>query len=270
MRKGLGHGSTLLLLAGLSLSACGEPTPEYRRANPGGAKAATGTIELPAEKNPDIDMDQPEDFILSRAMEDSLLPLDQGNYWSYVVETNATNLKTKQNMAGTLELTYLVQKAIHEKEGVDRYIIDILQNGKKQDEQEWIRQPEGIFMLSSKKERLKFSPRQPILMFPVKIEGTFEWTGEGVGPRGTPARMKYRYAYGDLQDADVEGGSMRSLFVNSLGTFYDYESKTDGTLGTNGWFRPGVGMVRYKQLSIFKGVESSLVLRLSDYRVKKI
>ena len=196
----------------------------------------------------------------------TLFPFVEGNTWTFGLEISAQIAnRPKQNLTGVLE--YKVSKVFKDSPTATRAIIEVLQDGKKQDEQEWGNDEKGIFQVSMKSTRQAYSPKQPVIRFPVKDQDTFRWEGTGLTPDGKQGSMKYVYKNDGMQNVDTEMGQMNALFMQSAGTF----KGNDGSIGqlvVNAWFTPGVGLVRYRQVIQLKGANTSITLRLKSYTVK--
>jgi hypothetical protein len=198
----------------------------------------------------------------------SLFPFSEGNSWNYDLEI-VTEGKDRQKETRTGEIQYKVSKVTKGSDDSIRATLSVKEGGKVLDEQEWSIESNGIFQYSSKSVKTPFTPKQPVIRFPVKDQDEFKWEGTGMTPIGKPGKMKYAFKNDGIQkNVDTEMGSMPGLFMQSAGTF----QASDGIAGeliTNSWFSPGVGLIRYRQVIGLKGVNSAITLRLKSYNVKK-
>jgi hypothetical protein len=197
----------------------------------------------------------------------SLFPITVGNSWVYTMEASAQSLKNpKKSMTGVLG--YRVVKVLKVAPFAVRATIEVFLGGKKTDEQDWVMDDKGLFLVSTGAVKKAYSPRQPILKFPLKDQDNFKWEGTGSTPIGKPGKMTYAFKYDGMQNADTDMGQMNAAFMQSVGAF-----KTDGgeigKMGVNSWYSPGVGLVRYKQEIELKGAATSITLRLKSYNVVK-
>ena len=196
----------------------------------------------------------------------SLFPMHEGNSWQYSIEVE-TQLVNRPKSVATAEMEYRISKVI--KDGAStRAIVSVFQDGRKKDEQEWESDDKGIFMLSSKPSRIPFTPKQPIVLFPLTNSKEIKWEGNGNTPFGIQGHMNLVYKNDGVQDVDTDMGSMNAAYIQSSGPFTTKDGKK-GFVGVNSWFSPGVGLVRYRQVLATNGGQSGLTIRLKSYTVKK-
>lgn len=236
---------SLLIILGLTLVGCGKSDPKLANAKP-----TTPVVTVTSEN------------------QRTLFPFAVGNSWNFAIEiqTQAAN-RPKESVSG--EVQYKVTKTIPVANDGVKATIAVMQDGKKIDEQDWICDSKGIFQISMKSSNSVFTPRQPVIRFPVKDQDEFRWEGTGVTPIGKPGSMKYAFKNDGVQpNVDTDMGTMGALFMQTGGSFKTNEGVI-GNLVVNSWFSPGVGLIRYRQVISAKGVNSSLTLRLKSYNVKK-
>jgi hypothetical protein len=228
----------------LSLAGCGKSDPKTS------AKPKVPDLKITAEN------------------QRSLFPFAVGNTWSYAIEIVSEG-KDRPKETRTGEIQYKVVRVSNDSSDSVRATLAVMQDGKQQDEQEWSCESKGIFQLSSKSSKTPYSPKQPVIRFPVKDQDEFKWEGTGITPIGKQGKMVYAFKNDGIQkNVDTEMESMPALFMQSAGTF----KASDGTAGqlvSNSWFSPGVGLIRYRQVIGLKGVNSAITLRLKSYNVKK-
>ena len=197
----------------------------------------------------------------------SLFPLVEGNSWTYVMEVSAESVNQPKQSLKT-ELQYKVTKLTKDSADSARATLAVMQDGKQQDEQEWGYDKNGIYQISAKASKIEFSPKQPVIRFPVKDQDTFKWNGTGQTPVGKLGTMRFAYKEDGMQTVDTEMGQMSAFFVQSGGTFI-VNKGIQGQVVMNSWYTPGIGLVRFRQVIYVKGANSSITLRLKSYNVKK-
>ena len=223
---------------------------------------SSGTNSSPIGKTPEIKRAK-----ITTENQRSLLPLAEGNTWTYSLEATADIAgQPKKSASGTVE--YRISKVFKDSPTSVRAIMDVYQGDKKTDEQEWGVDDKGISQISVKPTRQAFSTRQIIIRFPVKDQDSYRWEGTGITAVGRPGSMRLAFKNDGTQDVDTEMGQMNAVFIQNVGSF----KANDGTLGNEGvnsWYSPGVGLVRYRQEIRLKNVATVITLRLKSYNVKK-
>lgn len=205
---------------------------------------------------------------ISEQNQRSLFPFAEGNSWIYLLEI-VRQSPNQPRQSTNEEIEYKVTKVVKESDDMVRATISVIQNGKVMDVQGWSCDKNGIFQNSMKPQPVAYSPKQPVILFPAKTIGEFNWEGSGLTPIGKPGTMKYKYKNdGIQQNVDTEQGSMSALFMQTEGSFKTSDG-IDGKLIVNSWFTPGVGLIRFRQVVQVKTVTSSITLRLKSYNVKK-
>ncbi|MEI7986461.1 MAG: hypothetical protein WCI55_12615 [Armatimonadota bacterium] len=234
----------LAIIAIFSLAGCGKPDPKTS------AKPALPDIKITAEN------------------QRTLFPFAVGNTWTYAIEIVSEG-KDRPKETRTGEIQYKVTKVSNDSGDSVRATLAVMQDGKQQDEQDWSCDSKGIFQLSSKSSKTPYSPKQPVIRFPVKDQDEFKWEGTGITPIGKQGKMEYAFKNDGIQkNVDTEMESMPALFMQSAGKFMSSDG-TAGQLVSNSWFSPGVGLIRYRQVIGLKGMNSAITLRLKSYNVKK-
>ena len=239
---------TLMIVAGLSIIGCGKGSSPGADPKQSLARAPEGAPVTPQNER-------------------TLFPFAEGNVWTYAIEIK-TQIAGKPEQNATGEIQYKITSVVKNSPDSVRATLAIMQNGKQTDVQEWGCDSKGIFQLSMKSSKTPYSPKQPVIRFPVKDQDAFRWEGTGLTPIGKPGSMRYAFKNDGTLPADTEMGQMNAVFMESGGSF----KTSDGIIGqiiVNSWFTPGVGLVRYKQEIGLKGGKSSITLRLKSYNVKK-
>ena len=221
-----------------------------------------GTVPKPTSKTTET-----KNTKITAANQRSLFPFAEGNKWTFGMEVELELAgRSKQVIKG--ELMYKMTKVIKDSPTASRAIIEVWRDEKKQDEQEWGVDDKGIYQISMKGNRQAYSPKQPVIRFPVKDQDTFQWEGSGMTPISKPGTMKYVFKADGMQMVDTDMGTLNGLFMQSGGTFKASDG-TPGGLAVNAWFGPGIGLLRYRQLIRLKGGNTTITLRLKSYTVKK-
>lgn len=203
--------------------------------------------------------------VADKVTPDQLYPLKVGNSWKYALEITR-EIEGKPAESGTVEIGYEVKSVSNPSTGVTRGVILMTEEGKPKDEQVWEVDSAGVHQISVGKTPLTFSPRQTIIKFPLKFDEVYDYKGTGITPLGESGSMDYKFSTHEMQPVDTDSGRMSGLFIESSGTFKS--PKTEGVVGNNSWFVPGVGLARFKQVVQIKGGRSSLTLRLKSYTIK--
>lgn len=196
----------------------------------------------------------------------SLFPFTEGNRWTYEVEiTRQLAGQPRQVTSGEME--YRVTKVTNDG-SFTKATISVYQDGAKKDEQDWGVDDKGIYQIAIRKDHVAYTPKQPVLRFPIKDQDEFKWDGTGLTPVGKQGHMTYAYKQDGTQNADTAMGSMNCVYMQSGGGFKHSDGSV-GQIGVNAWFAPGVGLARYRQVVAVKQGESAITLRLKSYTVKK-
>jgi hypothetical protein len=144
--------------------------------------------------------------------------------------------------------------------------MEMLQGGAVIDRQVWRSTDKGIYQVSAGMKGTRFSPVQPLITFPLKENGTFNYSGNGLTPFGSPGTLQSKGRTVGMQEIDIEGGRVQALAVESSIQFT--AGKTKGLAQTTTWFQPGVGVVRYRMDIDMGAAQGSTVLRLKSTNVK--
>ena len=235
---------SLIIVFGIALVGCGNSGPK------------------PVAKTPDV-----AEVKVTPQNQLTLFPLVEGNSWTYVMEVSAESVnQPKQTLKA--EIVYKVTKVTKNSADSAKVTLSVMQDGKMQDEQEWGYDSKGIFQISAKASKIAFSPKQPVIRFPVKDQDTYKWDGSGQTPVGKLGTMKYGFKNDGMQTVDTEMGQMNALFIQSGGSF-KVTNGIEGKVIMNAWYTPGIGLARFRQVIYVKGANSTITLRLKSYNVKK-
>lgn len=225
-----------LFLAIPILAGCRNPAPGYVPVAPPKAEPLRGTVATPTE----------------------IMPLDVGNQWTYALQTESTRGGKKlSGSEGTV--TYRVTQ----RDG-DRALLLLEQDGKLLEQQDWESSGRGLFMASGTRGRVAYSPPQPIAELPLDAGRSFVWRGHGPLPSGGVGEGSLKGVVRSPENVDTAMGSLQA---------YPVAIHTDFAKGSSdnvSWFRPGVGLVRVRQVTVDKatGRRDLLLLSLNTYNVK--
>jgi len=191
--------------------------------------------------------------------EASLFPLAVGNEWTFVVEAAGADLRTRRTMSGEVKLR--VVDVQQEGDG-KRATIEMLTNDKVNERQVWVVNSKGIFQIGKgAKEIQMYSTPQPVVIFPVEVGKTFSWKGlEGKVQRDYVSKVIGPQEV-DTEEKRLSGIAIESKGNNKAGTTTE---KTEGTI----WLAPGIGIVRYIEMTVGKDAIVRNVLKLKSHTLK--
>lgn len=205
--------------------------------------------------------------------EKTLLPVKEGNTWTYEVEVSRQVPGMQAPETQKVELVYKIAKVVKESATADRFVFEISKDGEKTDEQEWISDETGVYQMAMTKDRISFEPKQPILKFPVKQDETFSWKGTGLTAISVKGEAELEITPQAVQMVDTGVGSMSAQLFEGIGKFSANEPKTgkkvEGNTISNTWLSPGVGIVRFTQQTVIGQSQSGVTLRLKNYNLVK-
>lgn len=187
--------------------------------------------------------------------ETTLMPLKEGNSWTYAVEAQRmAGGRSAGNAQG--ELTYRVASTTVEGNAT-RATLELISGGKTIEKQEWLANDKGVFQIGVGEKTEKFTTPQPVILTPLKDHPSFEWRGYGLCPDGKFGNIIVRSKILDLQEVDSEIKRFSALPVESV-TEYEGDGRKGNAASTT-WFAPGVGIVRFKQ-EVVTGDRASIML----------
>ena len=231
-----------LALVPLILAAC---TPS----GPSGATASAKT--LPPAK-------------IESGKEAELMPLAKGNRWTYSYEQTIQNpdssTRTDQK---EMEWTVLDSRPVN---GGTRATIEVRSEGKAVDRQVWHVDKTGIYQVSISKLNVPYEPMLPVLRFPLDANRSFKWKGTGIQPVGVRGSMSLSGQTLDSQEVDTEVGRFSAIPVKTKTEFP--VQKLTGVASNTAWFKPGLGLVRYRSEAGVGQLIGVTVLRLKSTNLK--
>ncbi len=192
-----------------------------------------------------------------------LMPLEVGNAWTYAMKVQATQ-KGKATGGNQGSLTYRVDS----KRGDGGALLVLEQDGMVQDRQIWRSSPDGLYQLSGGPNQTPYTPPQPVAPFPLKEGAKFRWSGKGLMANGKVAHGEATSDVAAPQKIDTAmtgaDATMSAIPITTNTTF------PGGKSVNTTWFKPGVGMVRYRQETTGDdGRNVVILLTLTGYTHKK-
>ncbi len=201
---------------------------------------------------------------LSTGQDANLIPLDKGSIWNYSFESEQeSNGKVGQGQGAIL--TYQVTES-ETANNSTHATFELLQEKTVIERQRWIEDTTGVYQVSVGPKETAFSTPQPVMMFPVKDHQTFEWRGTGICPDGNWGQIVAKSKVLGSQDVDTDVGRISAIAVETNVTF-TVSGKAGSAISTT-WFKPGVGIVRFKQETLGDKIKTISILRLKNYSLK--
>lgn len=190
----------------------------------------------------------------------TLMPLDVGNQWTYDMQTEVYQAN-KLVGRGEETVTYTV-KGRYGLDKRDAYVV-LESKGKPVDVQDWRATPEGLYQLTAGLKRTPYSVPQPLILLPIRKGSRFEWRGKGVMSNGVLAPGDLQGEILEPQVVDTGMGPLSAIPVLTRLRF------TGGTSENTSWFRPNVGLVRYRQATTTGKQRVVVTLTLSNYALTR-
>lgn len=207
-------------------------------------------------------------FELNAETAPKLFPHTEGSTWTYALEVQ-TQAAGGAPARSETEIVYKVDAAKKSGETTS-FLLGIYQDGKKKDEQMWSVNSKGIFQDSLGPTRRPFTPPQPVVVFPLKEGEPFKWSGTSQAANGRRTSSQLEGTIVGTQTVDTAMGDADAVMIESVSTF-DVPNRNGqtakGQTVTDSWFRPGVGIVRYRQVSQAAAGALSYTLRLKSYKI---
>lgn len=206
---------------------------------------------------------------ITTANQDTLMPHSEGTTWTYTLDIQRQIPGTAPAASPPTDVVYKIDAA--KKRGDETsFLLGIYREGKKSDEQMWSVGPKGIFQVSLGSARRPFDPPQPVVAFPVKVGEDFKWKGTTQAANGRRVASQLVGSVIGTQTVDIADGSADAMLFESVSNFditAPNGQKAQAQTVTDSWFRPGVGIVRYRQTT--RAGESVIVytLRLKSYKI---
>ena len=198
--------------------------------------------------------------------EGSLFPLDKGNQWSYTV-TYVTRVSGQDQPEKNSSTTWTVTDSKQTPNGIEATIETASPNSPFKDHQSWRSNSKGIYELAAGTPTISYNPPLPVIVFPVKADFTYKWSG--TGPNGTKqgGSQSSQRIIRASQEVDTAMGKMSAIPVEDIGTVTISGKK--GTSTSTTWFAPGVGIVRLRQEVVVGNSGYVLLLKLKSKSLMK-
>lgn len=194
-----------------------------------------------------------------------LFPLDKGDQWTYSVSITRM-VKGQQQRPIQTEWTTKVVSSEKTAEGT-KATTEVYKDTELQDRQTWLSTSKGIYQLAGGKNLATFSPRMPLIVYPVKDSATFNWSGKGPNGLGTTDPFKSTNQILGPQEIDTDMGRMSAYPVESRSTMST--GKVKGETASTVWLSPGVGIVRLRQEALSGDNGYVIVLKLKSKSLMK-
>lgn len=204
---------------------------------------------------------EPPPATVAAGEEKTLMPLTVGNQWTYELQSSGG--------AGTErdDLTFRVSKVTPQGNAV-RATIDVIARNSTQEQQVWLVNDKGIFIVGAGKPIVNFSQPQPMLVFPPSAGATFNWSGTGPRPAPQPGPSRLEGKVLGPQEIDTLRGTKSAIAAES--TIRWTVNGKEGRMISSTWWVPEVGLARFtRSLTTAEGASAIQAMRLKDYSLKK-
>ncbi|MBS1705230.1 MAG: hypothetical protein JST40_05105 [Armatimonadetes bacterium] len=190
-------------------------------------------------------VEKPKTFSLAAGQEASLFPMEKGNQWVYEVDAAVQDAQGRQGN-GKQVFTFIITDVKPQADGGKLCTVVINSNDKEVDRQEYLLNSTGLYQVSvgAGDKRKAFSPPQTIIPFPVKINSTYEWSGDGPIGGGT-AKSSLKGTINDPVNVTTLLDSFNALEIHQEQEWSGPNTK--GTVDSTTWWVPNVGLVRLYQ-----------------------
>lgn len=194
-------------------------------------------------------------------LDQNYVPFAEGKQWTYTSET-VRRVNGRMTKAPDQEVIYKITKVEKIPEG-QQITWEIKVGDRVSDRQIWIATEKGIFQTVVGLKEKKFTTPQPLVLFPVSENQTFDWRGSGALPDGTLGSNVVKSHVDGMQEVDTEMGRVQGLAISSDLDFATStgRGKGDSTI----WLSPGLGIVRFTQTVAQGPVVVSETLRLKSH-----
>lgn len=201
---------------------------------------------------------------LAPGQEASIFPWKVGNQWTYTLDGFQQSAQGQASQP-TIEVTYRVV-SVDPVPGGEKATLEVTRDGAVMDRQVWTRNDKGLFQVSVGQTATPFDPMQPALLFPLDTGKTFKWTGKGVVPNGTVGTSKSESKVTGPQEVDTEMGRLSAIAVETQSEWTSGNLK--GLTNSVSWWKPGTGIVRFKQTAIANQIAVTQLLKLKSATLK--
>lgn len=218
----------------------------------------------------DVDSGEPkrakpiEKAVFKPGDELNVWPMKEGNQWTYSLTSVAP--RDGRPVETKTEITLRVEKVTPIAEGVRAEIGIIDRDGAKTETQVWDFDKKGIFQVRAGVKMVTFNPRQPAILFPPDPGKMFTWKGTGLLPVGPSGQAESASKVLAAQEVDTEQGRVSAFPVESAVGFT--LKGTRGVSISTAYWKPGVGLVRYRQEIVVGSLNMAQLMVLKAYVVK--
>lgn len=195
--------------------------------------------------------------------EATLFPLAVGNQWVFTAKSRFAAGGQAQDTDG--ELTLRVASVANVANG-KQAVIEIIQDGKVNERQIWVQDAKGVFQVRAGRNNVQFSPRIPVIEFPIQEGRTTQWRGTGPVPAGNPGPHAADIKILGVQEVDTDMGRMSAYAVESQSK-WTRNNVQGSSVGTT-WFAPKIGMVRFRLDLSFGQLRGTQSLALKSHSLK--
>lgn len=241
-------GSVALLGAGLALlTACGPSQPPPTAESPTSSAAQNTETSTPSVTAFD------------------LLPLKQGNQWTYEVESTQTDANGRTLSVGLR--TWVVKKVTEGNGWKDAVIEERTDKDELVNTYEVRVTQDAISFKSIVQGGKKFTiqPPLPICQWPMKQGEPIEWKGTGIS-QDPNLKLKTTITYTGEMEVDAADERVKALRFEIVSEPAD-GSRVPASQSTY-WFKPGVGVVRTVDTQLQRSFVRKTVLRLKGATVQ--
>lgn len=191
----------------------------------------------------------------SPGYEKKLLPMKVGNEWVYTLES--IRIRGGRRAEATTDVTYKIVKV-----SGSTCTIEVTNKEKKVvDRQVWQVNDKGLYQISISTANVAYNPPQPVAVFPIQSNKTFNWKGTGVMPTGERGTQSTEVTVREPMEVDTPAGRFNAIPFESRFTL------TGGAVGSGDsvtFMTPGVGIVRFRQTVKTDLETGSLTLKLKE------
>jgi len=203
----------------------------------------------------------PEAISVKPGNEMELFPLKNGATWVYAVAARST-AQNGETRSAEAEITFKATDVVPDQGGV-KAKIEISQGAQVTEVQTWRVDPTGIYQLTSGAKQTPFNPPQLAFKFPFEERMRWEWKGDGGIPGGEKGMSTMTGASRGIQECDTAMGRMQAVAIETRWT-WGTGQKQGGAVSTT-WWKPGVGIVRFRQEIGVQGQTGVQLFRLKSY-----
>lgn len=195
-----------------------------------------------------------------------LMPLEAGNQWSYNLRTESYQGDKQMNAT-----EYPVAYRVVAPRANGGWLVQLVQDDQVIDRQVWRSSSNALFQDTAADRAtdtirdVAFVPPQPLAVLPLQTGQTFSWSGRGVMPDGLISQGHAESKVLEPQTVDTAMGTLSAIPIRTVTTY------PRGSTEITSWFKPGVGLVRYRQETSDPktGRRAVLLLVLTNYALKR-